>query len=143
MKKKIHHLEKKFHHHGDDEELLDHKVSYFSIIGTFMHLVNYACLNIAYRVNLLGRYNPTPIWRHQNDIKRFLHKTIEMNLFYSRKSKLQLLKYVDERYISNPWSQTMYVTTRTQPCRYCLFWAQGSPHNFKTRLFGEEEPLHI
>ena len=54
MKKKIHPL-------GDDEELLDHEVSYFSIIGKFMHLVNYACLNIAYRVTLLGRYNPTPI----------------------------------------------------------------------------------
>ena len=31
-KKKIHHLEKKFHPHGDDEELLDHRVSYLVLL---------------------------------------------------------------------------------------------------------------
>ena len=33
------------------------------------------------------------------------------------------------------------VTTRAKSCRYCLLWAQGGPHGFKTRLLGEEEPL--
>ena len=28
------------------------------------------------------------------------------------------------------------ITTRTQPCRYCPLWVQGSPHSFKTCLLG-------
>ena len=40
-------------------------------------------------------------------------------------------------------SPRIYVTTRSQSCRYCPLWTQGGPHGFKTRLLGEEEPLHI
>ena len=29
-----------------------------------------------------------------------------------------------------------FVTTRTQPYRYCPLWAQEDPHGFKTRLLG-------
>ncbi|RVW88871.1 Transposon Tf2-8 polyprotein [Vitis vinifera] len=32
-----------------------------------------------------------------------------------------------------------FVTTHTQPCRYCPLWAQRGPHGFKTRLLGREE----
>ena len=28
-----------------------------------------------------------------------------------------------------------FVTTHTQPCRYCAFWAQRYPHDFKIQLY--------
>ena len=35
------------------------------------------------------------------------------------------------------------VTTRSQPCRYCLLWTQKGPHSFKTRLLGYEKSILI
>ena len=68
-----------------------------------------------FSVNLLARYNSAPTQRHWNDIKyilRYFRGTIDMSLFYSMKSKQQLLGYANARYLSDPHkgrSQTRYV----------------------------------
>ena len=77
-----------------DEELLGPKVPYLSVIGSLMCLANCTRSDIAFFVNLLARYNSTPTQRHWNGIKhilRYLCRTTSMGLFYSRKSKQQLL----------------------------------------------------
>ena len=70
-----------------------------------MYLINCTHSNIAFSVNLLARYSSTSTRRHWNSIKhilRYLCRTTNMSLFYSRESKQQLLGYADVRYISDP-----------------------------------------
>ena len=68
-----------------------------------------------FSVNLLARYNSAPTQRHWNDIKyilRYIRETIDMSLFYSMKSKQQLLGYADAGYLLDPHkgrSQIRYV----------------------------------
>ena len=33
-------------------------------------------------------------------------------------------------------AKACFEMTRSQPCKYCLFYAQMGSHNFKTRLQG-------
>ena len=82
-----------------------------------MYLANCTRPNIAFFVNLLARYSSTPTKRHWNGIKhilRYLRGTSDMGLYYSKKSKLQLIGYADARYLSDPHktrSQMGYVFT--------------------------------
>ncbi|WJZ98368.1 hypothetical protein VitviT2T_016896 [Vitis vinifera] len=98
-----------------DEELLGPEVPYLSAIGAFIYLANCTRPNIAFSVNLLARYSSAPTRRHWNGIKyilRYLCRTTDMGLFYSRESKQQLLGYADAGYLSDPHkgrSQTGYV----------------------------------
>ncbi|RVX04725.1 Retrovirus-related Pol polyprotein from transposon RE1 [Vitis vinifera] len=98
-----------------DEELLGPEVPYLSAIGALMYLANCTRPDIAFSVNLLARYSSAPTRRHWNGIKhilRYLRRTTDMGLFYSRESKQQLLGYADARYLSDPHkgrSQTGYV----------------------------------
>ena len=100
---------------GKGEKLLGPKVPYLSVIGALMYLANCTRLDIDFFVNLLDRHNSTPTQRHWNGIKhmlRYLQGTIDMSLFDSKESKKQLLSYVDEGYLSDPYkarSQTRYV----------------------------------
>ena len=82
-----------------------------------MHLANCTKPDIAFSVNLLARYSYAPSKRHWNGIKhilRYLRGTSDMGLYYSKKSKLQLIGYADARYLSDPHktrSQMGYVFT--------------------------------
>ncbi|WJZ95457.1 hypothetical protein VitviT2T_014227 [Vitis vinifera] len=70
-----------------------------------MYLANCTRADITFFVNLLARYSSAPTRIHWNGIKhilRYLHGTTDMCLFYSRKSKQQLLGYADARYLSDP-----------------------------------------
>ena len=85
-----------------DEELLGPEVPYLSAIGSLMYLANCTLPNIAFYVNLLARYSSAPTQRHWNGTKhilRYLCRTTNMSLFYSRESKQQLLGYVDAKYL--------------------------------------------
>ena len=68
-----------------------------------------------FSVNILSRYSSAPSRRHSNDIKhilRYLCRTTNIGIFYSRESKQQLLGYADAEYFSDPYkgkSQTWYV----------------------------------
>ena len=98
-----------------DEKLLGPKVPYLSSIDALMYLVNCTCLDIAFSINLLAKYSFAPTRRHWNGIKHILCcllETTDMNLFYSRESKRQLLGYANAEYLSYPYkgkSQTWYV----------------------------------
>ena len=61
-----------FHPCENGEKLLGPKVSYFSVIGTLMYLVNCTKPDITFSVNLLARYSSTQIQRHWNGIKHIL-----------------------------------------------------------------------
>ena len=77
-----------------NKELLGPEVPYFSAIGALIYLANCIRPNIAFSINLLARYSSAPTQRHWNGIKhilRYLCRTTSMGLFYSRKSKQQLL----------------------------------------------------
>ena len=82
-----------------------------------MYLANCTRPDIAFSVNLLARYSFSPTRRYWNGIKhvlRYLRGTSDMGLFYSKKSKSQLLGYADAGYLSDPHkarSQTGYVFT--------------------------------
>ena len=56
----------------DNQEPLDPKVPYLSAIRTLMYLANNIRLNISFFVNLLTRYNSSPMWRYWDGIKYFL-----------------------------------------------------------------------
>ena len=56
-------------------------------------------------VNLLARYRSSPTKRHWNKIKRilrYLQGKTDMRLFYSNKSKFNLVGFVDPEYLSHP-----------------------------------------
>ena len=70
-----------------------------------MYLANYTCPTIAFSVNLLAMYNSAPTQIHWNGIKhilRYLQRTTDMGLFYSKESKQKLLGYDDAGYLSDP-----------------------------------------
>jgi hypothetical protein len=86
----------------NDEEFLGPEVPYLSAIGALMYL---ACHNISFVVNLLARYSSSPTRRHWNGIKhifRYLKGTMDMGLFYSDISKVELTGYADAGYLSDP-----------------------------------------
>ena len=86
-----------------------------SVIGALMYLANCIRPDIAFSVNLLARYSSAPTrihWKGIQHILRYLNGTIDMDLFYSNKSKEKLLGYADAGYLSDPHkarSQTGYV----------------------------------
>jgi len=70
----------------DNEELLSPEVSYFSVIGALMYFANNTQPDIAFFVNLLGRYNSSPPRRRWISIKyifHYLEGNTYMSLFYS------------------------------------------------------------
>jgi hypothetical protein len=70
----------------EDEEILGPKIPYLNAIEALMYLVNCTRLDIAFAINLLARYNSTPIKKHWNEVKyilRYFHGTTKMRLFYS------------------------------------------------------------
>ena len=101
----------------ENEELLGPEVPYLSAIGALMYLANYTRPDIAFSVNLLARYSSTPTKRHWNGIKhvlRYLRRTCDMGLFYSKTLEPQLFGYADACYLSDPHkarSQTGYIFT--------------------------------
>jgi hypothetical protein len=89
----------------DDEEILGLEVPYLSAIGALMYLANCTRPNIAFSVNLLAQYSSAPTQRHWNRVKhvlRYLRRTTNMGLFYSRGSNSQLVGYVDAGFLSDP-----------------------------------------
>ncbi|XP_059637403.1 secreted RxLR effector protein 161-like [Cornus florida] len=82
-----------------------------------MYLANCTKPDIAFAVNLLAQYSFAPTRRHWNVVKhimRYIWGTTDMGLFYSRKSKLQLIGYANASYLSDPHtvrSQTGYLFT--------------------------------
>ncbi|XP_059649936.1 secreted RxLR effector protein 161-like [Cornus florida] len=101
----------------EGEEVLGPEVPYLSAIGALMYLANCTRPDITFAVNLLARYSSAPTRRHWNGVKhimRYLRGTTDMGLFYSRKSKPQLIGYADAVYLSDPHtaqSQTGYLFT--------------------------------
>jgi len=53
----------------EDEEILGPEVPYLSAIGALIYLANYTRPDIAFAIDLLARYNSTPIKRHLNEVK--------------------------------------------------------------------------
>lgn len=88
-----------------DEELLGPEVSYLSAIGALVYLAGHTRLDISFAVNLLARYSFSPTRRHWNEIKhllRYLRGTMDMSLFFTNVSKLDLVGYADAGYLSDP-----------------------------------------
>ncbi|XP_074352498.1 secreted RxLR effector protein 161-like [Apium graveolens] len=87
------------------EELLGPEVSYLSAIGALIYLANCTRPGIAFSVNLLARHSSAPTRRHWTGVKqifRYLRGTMDMGLFYSKDSKLELVGYADLGYRSDP-----------------------------------------
>ena len=69
-----------------------------------MYLANNTRPNIAFSVNLLARYSPSPTKRHWNEVKhilRYLQGTIDID-FFSNKSNFDLVGYADAEYLFDP-----------------------------------------
>ena len=54
------------------EELLGHQVPYLSVIGALIYFANCTHPDIAFSINLLGKYNSASTRRHWDDIKHIL-----------------------------------------------------------------------
>jgi len=82
-----------------------------------MYLANCIRPDIAFATNLLARYNSSPTRRHWNEIKhifRYLRGTIDLGLYYPRKSEFGLVSFADAGYLSDlhkSRSQNRYVFT--------------------------------
>ena len=87
------------------EDLLGPEVSYVSLIDALIYLANFTRPDIAFFINILARYSSSPTQRYWNGIKHILHYlqgTTNMDLFYSKESKQQLIGYADTGYFSDP-----------------------------------------
>ena len=110
-------LEKKkdlFRPRDKGEELIGPEVPYLSACGALMYLANCTRHDIAFYINLLARHSSTPTRRHWTGVKhifRYRRGTMDMGLFYSKDSKVEL---ADVGYRSDPHkgrSQTSYIFT--------------------------------
>lgn len=95
---------------------MDLKATYFSAINALLYLVQFTRPDIVFAVNLLAGCGSAPIRRYWNGIKhilRYLHRTSDLGLFYSKyDNPSNLIGYVDAGYISDlhkTLSQTSYV----------------------------------
>ena len=71
-----------------------------------MYLANHTRSDISFAVNLLARYSSSPTRRHWNGVKHilcYLRGTMDMGIFYSNKSKHELVGYADAGFSSNPY----------------------------------------
>ena len=101
----------------ENEALLTliYEVLYLSAIGALLYLAQCTRLDIAFSVNLLARLSSALTRRHWNGVKhilRYLRRTIDLGLFYSKESTLK--GYADYGYLYDPYkarSQTEYVFT--------------------------------
>ncbi|XP_074323558.1 secreted RxLR effector protein 161-like [Apium graveolens] len=114
-----------FHPKKEDEDPIGPEVPYLSAIGALMYLANNTRPDIAFAVNLLARFSSDPSKRHRDGIKnilRYLHRTIDLGLFFLNNSKSQLVGYADAGYFSDPHigrSQTGYLFTY---CSTAISW---------------------
>ena len=99
-----------------DEEILGLEVPYLNAIRALMYLAQCMRPYIAFAVNLLARFSFEPTRRHCNGIKhifRYLRGTIDLGLYYSKKSTTSgLVGYSDAGYRYDPHkahSQTGYL----------------------------------
>ena len=80
----------------ENEKLLGPEVPYSSEIGALMYLANCTRPDITFSVNLLARYSSVPTLRHWNGAKhllRYLRGISDIELFYSKVPKPELLGY--------------------------------------------------
>ena len=94
-----------FHPKEENEELFSSEIPYLNAIDALLYLANCTRLDTTFSVNLLARYSFAPTRRHWNEIKhilRYLHGTSDMNLYYSKELKSQLIGYIDARYLLDP-----------------------------------------
>jgi len=71
-----------------------------------LYLVNYTRLDVSFAINLLAKYSYLPIWRQWHGVKHVLHHLmdiVDMELFYSNVSKLDLIGYTDASYLLDPY----------------------------------------
>ncbi|XP_049397205.1 secreted RxLR effector protein 161-like [Solanum stenotomum] len=88
----------------NEEELIGDETPYLSAIGELMYIANNTRPDICFAVSLLARFSSSPAKRHWNGVKhifRYLQGTIDMRLFYSNKSKSELIGYADAGYLSD------------------------------------------
>lgn len=88
----------------DNEEIFGPEVPYLSAVGALMYLANNTRSDIAFYVNLLARYNNSPMKRHWNGIKHlfcYLRGTQDLGLFYQSKQDATLVEYADAGYLSD------------------------------------------
>ncbi|XP_049358684.1 secreted RxLR effector protein 161-like [Solanum verrucosum] len=101
----------------NDEKFLGDETPYLSAIGALMYLANNTRPDICFAVSLLPRFSSSPTKRHWNGVKHilsYLQGTIDIGLFYSNKSKSEMIGYADAGYLSDPHkarSQTGYLFT--------------------------------
>ncbi|XP_074352379.1 secreted RxLR effector protein 161-like [Apium graveolens] len=87
------------------EELLGPEVPYLSAIEALMYLANCTRPDIALSVNLLTRHSSAPTRRYWTGVKqifRYLREIMDIGLFYSKDSKVELVGYADGGYRSDP-----------------------------------------
>jgi hypothetical protein len=94
-----------FQPHQEGEEVLGSEYPYLSDIRALMYLANNTRPDIAFKVNLLTRYNTAPTMHHWNGVKdvlSYLWGTSDLGLFYPKNQDLSLIGYVDVGYLSDP-----------------------------------------
>ncbi|XP_047256209.1 secreted RxLR effector protein 161-like [Capsicum annuum] len=89
----------------NDEKLLGDETPYLSAIGALMYFANNIRPDIYFAISLLARFSSSLTKRYWNGVKhilRYLSGTIDLELFYSNESKLEMIGYEDAEYLSNP-----------------------------------------
>ena len=85
--------------------------------GVVMYLANNTRPDICFAVSLLTRLYSSPTtrpWKCVKHILCYLRGTMDIGLFYSNESKLELIGYADAQYLCDPHnaqSQTCYLFT--------------------------------
>ena len=98
----------------EEEEELD-KPHYLVAVGALLYLATYTRLDISFAMSVLARHSQKPTSRHWAGVKhliRYLRRTEDLDLHYTRDQILGLTRYADTRYKSDVRtgkSQTGYV----------------------------------
>jgi len=102
----------------EEDETLDEQYPYLAAVGALLCLATSTRSDIAFAVNVLVRHSSRSTLRHWNGIKylfRYLKRTEDLGLHYSRSMEPTLVGYADAGYrsdLATSKSQTGYVSLR-------------------------------
>jgi hypothetical protein len=123
----------------EEEEVLGYEYPYLNDIGALMYLANNTRPDIAFTVNILTIYNAARTMHHWNGVKnilRYLRGTPDLCLFYPKNQDLNLIGYVDARYLSDPHNDKSHtcfmflhrgMAISWKSCKHTLI---GTPTNY-------------
>ena len=92
----------------EEEEEYQDRGQYLAAVGALLYLSTYTCPDISFAVSVLARHSQRPSVRHWHGVKhllRYLRGTEDLDLFYTKGRKEEVIGYADAGFRSDETSR--------------------------------------